>query len=261
MAWYELAFALLGGILAGVINTLAGSGSLVTLPILVVLGLPATVANGTNRVGILIQCAVGVETLRREGQLRWEGTGWLIVPALLGSIVGALIAVDLSEETMNLVIGVLMAVMLVLTLVDPRQWLRQVSEPYEGRPPWWLLALFFGVGVYGGFLQAGVGVMLLVSLVMGARYAVGEANAVKLLIALCFTIPALALFAYHDLVRWGFGLLMGLGQATGAWLAARFLARDERASVWVRRLLILVILIGVGRFLIWPLYQWAVGGA
>lgn len=255
MSWYVYLLAVLGGVLAGVINTLAGSGSLVTLPILVLLGLPANVANGTNRVGIVFQSIVGAAALRRAGHLPLEGTGWFILPAVLGAIAGVLIAVDLSAEVMNVVIGVIMVAMLVLTLLEPKRWLREVSEQREGRPPWWLVVVFFFVGAYGGFLQAGVGVMLLIALVLGARYSLIEANGVKILIALCFTTLALAMFAYNDLVYWPFGLLMAVGQAIGAWLGVRFLSRYEHANVWVRRLLIAVILIGIARFLGAPLLE------
>ncbi len=250
-----LGLAIAGGILAGIINTLAGSGSLVTLPILVLLGLPANVANGTNRVGVVIQCLVGVATFKRHGALELEHSGWYIAPTVAGAIVGALIAVDLSAQIMNIVIGVVMVVMLVLTLLNPKKWLREVSEPRQGRPPWWLLLAFFGAGAYGGFLQAGVGVMLLVALVLGARYTVVAANGVKLVIALLFTSVALALFAFNDLVEWRYGLLMGVGQSIGAWIGARYLSGHESASIWVRRLLLVIIAIGIGRFLGWPLWQ------
>lgn len=248
--------AILGGILAGIINTLAGSGSLVTLPILVALGLPADVANGTNRVGIVFQCAVGVWGFRQEGNLETRSSSWYVIPTLLGSILGAMIAVELSAQVMNFVIGVIMVIMLVLTLINPKKWLRETSERFESRPPLWLPALFFVIGIYGGFLQAGVGVMLLVALVLGARYAVAQANGVKLLIALCFSSVALVIFAFNELVYWPFGFLMAIGQAIGAWLGVRFLSRFEGATLWVRRLLIVVITLGAFRFLGVPLLEY-----
>ena len=248
-----LALALGGGVLAGVINTLAGSGSLVTLPLLVMLGLPAPLANGTNRVGIVFQCASGILTMRQQGTLQTQGSGWFIAPTLLGAILGAMIATTLNEQIMNLTLGVLMVIMLAVTLLNPKQWLREESEREPGRPAWWLLGLFFLMGVHGGFLQAGVGVMLLLGLVMGAKFSLVAANGIKLLIALSFSAVALIMFAFNDLVYWPFGLLMAAGQALGAWLAARFLSHSTHAKVWVRRLLIGVIVVGIARFLVWPL--------
>jgi len=250
-------FAVLGGVLAGVINTLAGSGSLVTLPILVFLGLPANVANGTNRVGIVIQSVVGVSAMRREGKLRGEGSAKFILPTLLGSLVGSWLASGLDAETMDAVIGALMAIMLVTILVNPKRWLREESDEGATALKPWLVVAFFFIGVYGGFIQAGVGILLLVGLVLGAGFSLVEANALKLLLALCFTLIALAVFLVNDLVYWPYGLLMGVGQATGAWLAVRFATRYEGANVWVRRLLILVVCIGIVRF--WGLWELIAG--
>ena len=182
-----LIVALVGGTIAGIINTLAGSGSLVTLPILVFLGLPAHIANGTNRVGILIQSAVGVATFKKQGALELKGTGWFLVPALIGASIGALVATDIGEAATNLTIGILMVIMFVLTLIEPKKWLREVSERTQGRPPTWLLLVFVVIGFHGGFLQAGVGVTLLVGLVLGAGFSLVEANGVKMMIAFCFS--------------------------------------------------------------------------
>ena len=248
LPWYSYVFAIAGGALAGFINTLAGSGSLVTLPILVFLGLPSNVANGTNRVGIVIQSIVGVGSMRRAGALEFQGTARYIAPTVLGALVGAWLASGLSEQVMNRVIGTIMIVMLGLILANPKRLLRERAEESIERRAWWLAPLFFAIGVYGGFLQAGVGVMLLLGLVLGAGLDLLRANAIKLLIALCFTAPALAIFVLGDLVYWPFGFLVGAGQAVGAWAAVRFATGNERANVWTRRLLIAVVVAGIIRF-------------
>jgi uncharacterized membrane protein YfcA len=248
LAWYIYPLILVGGALAGVINTLAGSGSLVTLPLLIFLGLPATVANGTNRVGVILQCFVGLETLRRGGKLRTEGSVWLIVPTVLGSIVGAVIAASMSPEGMETAIAIVMASMLLVLLVNPKRWLREHSELTEGRPKWWLLVIFFVVGGYGGFIQAGVGLLLLAALVLGAGYNIVEGTAVKLLIAAIFTIGALVVFVINDQVNWTYGAMMAVGQSLGAWGAAKFAVESEDAAVWVRRLLITIVFFSMLKF-------------
>lgn len=243
--WYVYVLALLAGVVAGVINTLAGSGSLITLPMLIFLGLPANEANATNRVGVLLQNVVGIRTFQASGKLNVKGWLWLTVPAVLGSLVGAQIAVDLNEQIMNRVIGAVMIVMLLLILFDPQRWLRQRSEVKEGRPSLPLLIAFFAIGVYGGFIQAGVGIFILSALVLGASYNLVDANTIKLIIVLAFTIAAVAIFAANSQIHWGVGLLMAAGQSAGAWLAARFAARSKNANVWVRRLLIAVIVASI----------------
>ena len=256
-AWYIYLLVLVGGALAGVINTLAGSGSLVTLPLLVFLGLPATVANGTNRVGVIVQCLVGVETLRRGGKLRTEGSLWLIVPTVLGALAGAAIAANMTPEGMETAIGVVMALMLVVILINPKRWLRETSDLTEGRPRWWLLAVFFAVGTYGGFIQAGVGVLMLAALVLGAGYNVIEGNAIKLLIAAIFTTGALLVFVANDQVNWAYGALMAVGQSVGAWAAARFAVESENIAVWVRRLLIVIVFFSMLKF--FGVFGWVAG--
>ncbi len=243
--WYVYLLAILAGILAGIINTLAGSGSLITLPMLIFLGLPANVANATNRVGVVLQNVVGAGTLHREGRLSLRGVWWLVGPAVLGSIPGAWLAANLNAKAMNQVIGVVMLVMLVVILIDPKRWLRKESIVKPGRPSAPVLLLFFALGVYGGFIQAGVGVFLLASMVLGVGYNLVEANGIKLIIVLGLTLTALAVFISRGQVIWSVGALMAAGQSIGAWLAARFAARNKNANVWVRRLLIVVIVASI----------------
>jgi uncharacterized membrane protein YfcA len=243
--WYVYLLAIAAGVLAGIINTLAGSGSLITLPMLLFLGLPPNVANATNRVGVTVQNIVGLATFRQSGRLELTGGLWLVVPAVLGSLLGARIAVDLSEQVMNTAIGVVMVVMLGLILFDPKRWLRQQSEVREGRPSIGALALFFLIGIYGGFIQAGVGVLLLTAMVVGLGYNLVDANVIKLIIVLSVTAVALVVFVLNGQVNWAMGALMAVGQSAGAWLAARFASRHKSANVWVRRLLIVIVVVSI----------------
>ncbi|MEZ4861587.1 MAG: sulfite exporter TauE/SafE family protein [Caldilineaceae bacterium] len=248
IGWYAYPLAIIAGIVAGIINTLAGSGSLVTLPMLVFLGLPANVANGTNRIGVLLQNVVGISTFYQRGQLDLRGGLWLVGPAVLGSIIGARIAVDLNERWMNYTIGAVMVIMLFVILLKPDRWLRQQSVVQSGRPSLLTLGIFLLVGAYGGFIQAGVGIFLLAAMVLGTGYTLVHANAIKLLIVFAFTIPALAIFFVNGQVNWGLGLLMAVGQSIGAWLAATFATSNKDANRWVRRLLITVIIVSILKF-------------
>lgn len=228
------------GFAAGFINTLAGSGSLITLPVLILLGLPANVANGTNRVGVLLQNIVAVETFRRHGTLDAAGSLKLIVPAVLGAILGAALAVNVDAALLKRIIGVLMLVMLVVVLWRPNRWLEAHATKHGARL-WIQAPVFFAIGAYGGFIQAGVGIFLLAALVLSAGYDLVGANAIKNLAVLVFTIAALAVFVVHGQVRWELGLLLGLGNAGGAWCAARLAIR--RGAEFVRWALIVILLI------------------
>lgn len=218
----------IAGFIAGFVNTLAGSGSLLTLPVLILLGLPANIANGTNRVGVLLQNIVAVATFRRGGALHTDGSAKIIVPSLLGSIVGAQLAVDLDETLMRQMIGMLMIVMLAIMLAQPNRWIAEHASGHEGRL-WVQVPIFFAIGVYGGFIQAGIGIFLVAGLVLGAGHNLIGANVIKNLIVLIVTAAALVVFIRNDQVRWDLGLLMAAGNGAGAWIAAR-LALTRGAS-------------------------------
>jgi uncharacterized membrane protein YfcA len=239
MDWYLYPAVVAAGFVCGFINTLAGSGSLITLPLLIFLGLPATVANGTNRVAILLQNIVGVSSFRQQKVLDLRGGLLLAIPAVVGSLVGAQIAVTLNEETMRRVIGVLMVVMLIVILARPKRWLEGHGAEVTRRLRWPQWAIFFLIGVYGGFIQAGVGIFLLAGLVLGAGYDLVRANAVKVLIILCFTVFALAVFVINDEVRWTVGLILAAGNMLGAWIASRMAVR--RGAGFVRWILVGVV--------------------
>lgn len=248
IAWYIYPLAIVAGIVAGIINTLAGSGSLVTLPMLISLGLPSNMANATNRVGVAIQNIVGITTFQQSGKFNLAGSWWLVAPAIPGAFLGAWLATTLGPQQMDAVIGTVMVIMLFVILFDAEKWLREKSEVREGRPPLVTLVLFFGIGVYGAFIQAGVGVFILAAMVLGTGYSLIHANAIKLMIVLVVTLLALGIFVSQGMVDWGLGALMAVGQSIGAWLAARFATRYKHANIWVRRLLIAVIVISILEF-------------
>jgi uncharacterized membrane protein YfcA len=244
--WYFIAPAVMvTGFAAGFINTLAGSGSLITLPLLIFLGLPASVANGTNRVGVLVQNIVSVGTFRQRNMLDTRGGLLLSIPAIIGAIIGAQLAVNLDEELLKRTIGALMVVMLVVVLVRPKRWLQERTG--NPRPGPIQFIIFFFIGVYGGFIQAGVGIFLLAGLVLSAGYDLVRANAVKALIVLMFTIAALAVFIFNDQVRWDLGLLLAAGNAAGAWAAARMAV--EKGAEFVRWVLIAILVVSAAGLL------------
>jgi uncharacterized membrane protein YfcA len=255
MAWYLYPAIVAAGFIAGFINTLAGSGSLVTLPLLIFMGLPANVANGTNRVGILLQNVVGLGGFRRQDLLDVKGTIILGLPAIAGSLVGAQIAVNMDEAMMRRAIGMLMVVMLIVILVRPKRWLKGELDVLDSWPGWSRMLLFFGIGVYGGFIQAGVGIFLLAGLVLGVGYDLVRANAVKVGIVLLYTIPALAVFFLNDQVDLFIGLVLSLGNMLGAWVATQTAA--QKGAAWVRRLLIVVVAVAGANLL--GVFDW-IGG-
>jgi uncharacterized membrane protein YfcA len=215
------------GILSGFLNTVAGGGSLLVLPLLVFSGLDMGVANATNRVAILLQSLVAARSFFREGALDVRKSGAAVLPAVLGALFGTVVAIRLDEKMLRGSIALLILAMAFLLVFRPSMW----ENPKRIRMPFWLHgALFFLIGVYGGFVQAGVGFFLIWALVgLGGRDLV-QANAEKVFLVGCFTAVSLTLFASQGLVRIGTGLVLAAGSMIGAHLGARFaVSRGNRA--------------------------------
>src|SRR5512145_3113173 len=152
--WFQYVFIIIAGVVAGFINTLAGSGSLLTLPMLMFIGLPPTMANGTNRIAIMLQSLVGSLGFRKQAALDRSTGLKLGIPSVLGSIAGALMALALNAKAMERVIGILLIIMFFFILFKPEIWLKGQKEKQMPASAWLNFLVFFLIGVYGGFVQA-----------------------------------------------------------------------------------------------------------
>lgn len=227
------------GAAAGFINTLAGSGSLLTLPVLIFLGLPANVANGTNRIGILMQSIAAVGGFKKKKVFEWSEGIWLTLPAAIGALIGSMVAVDIDELLMNRIIGVLLVFMFVLLLAKPERWLNPTNPKTNIRLTPLRFVVFMAIGFYGGFIQAGVGYFLLAGLVLGAGVDLVKANAIKVLITFVFTVLALGVFIYNNQVDYLIGITMGVGNMLGAWVATHVAVK--KGAVFIRWFLLVCV--------------------
>ncbi len=237
--------AVVGAFLAGCINTLAGNGSAITLTILTeLLGLPSTVANGTNRVGILAQSAAGVWAFHSGGKLQLENSRSVLFWTTIGAIAGVVVATEVSNEQFRAVFRYLLLVMLVVIMVRPSRWLRNYTDIRQ-LPAYASVPLFLALGFYGGFIQMGMGVFFLAAMVLVLRFDLVRANAVKIAVVGIYTLLAVAIFAWQQLIDWRLGLLMAVGQTAGGFLTARFAASHPKANVWAYRLLVVVVILAL----------------
>ncbi len=234
------ALLLAAGLAAGIINVIAGGGSFITLPVLIFLGLPPSLANGTNRLGIVVQDLAAVWSFDREGVLDWKAAAFSAGPATLGAGLGALLAVEMSDALFLDILPWLMVVLSLGSLWTPR-------AP-ETERPWGSLGSragiastcgFFLAGVYGGFIQAGVGFLFLaMTTVLGLDLVRG--NAIKVLSILPLAGVALAIFAFHGKVDWLLGSLLAVGFLAGGLLGARLTVL--KGHRWVRVFVTVTIL-------------------
>ena len=241
MEWYMI-LALLGtGLTAGFINTTAGGGSMLALPLLMFIGLPANVANGTNRIAILLQNIIAVNTFRQKKVLDLKTDYKLAVPAIIGSLIGAFFAVEVNPELLRKIIAGLMVVMFLIVVLKPEVWVKERAGETIAKAGVQQYITFFFIGLYGGFIQLGVGFFLLAGLVLECGQNLVKANAVKVFIVLIYTVFSLGIFVYHKQVDWNAGLILAAGNMTGAWLGANFTVRG--GAKYVRYVLIAALII------------------
>lgn len=227
-----LAVLALMGLIAGGINTLAGGGSNLTLPMLMVLGLPPDVANGTNRVGVIMQGVVAVHGFHRYGRLDTGSITAILVPNLLGGALGAVAAAVIPNVALKpLLLGTVL-IMSAVILLRPGFIAPEPGTPVRSinahRGAWWGMFL---AGVYGGFVQAGVGFILLAVLAGGLRYDLVRANALKMVCTVTFTSISLLIFLWFDLIEWIPGLVLAVGTMAGSYLSVRFAIRAQQSTI------------------------------
>jgi uncharacterized membrane protein YfcA len=208
------------GILAGFINVFAGGGSLLTLPFLIFLGLPANVANGTNRVALLMQNIIATSSFKQLRIFKFKEGIYLTLPAIAGAIPGALLASNIDKEFLETFIGILLIIMFLFILIKPEKWIKQKGSD-KTKIGFLQIITFFFIGLYGGFIQAGIGFFLIASLVFVAGSDLIKANALKLFIVLIYNSFALAVFIINGLVDFRFGLIVGIGNMIGAFVGTR----------------------------------------
>jgi uncharacterized membrane protein YfcA len=231
LSYQSLAILAAAGVLATVVNVLAGGGGMIVLPVLMALGLPADVANGTYRLGVVTQSIAGTAAMRREGKLDTRSIVPILIPTVLGATVGALLAVWVPREVLKpimLVTMILMAALIVLR--------KQTLIPDEGpaltpqEAPRSYVGLFLA-GVYGGFIQAGVGFLLLGVLVGTLRHSLITGNALKLVITLAFGSVSLGIFVWAGLVAWVPAVVLAAASIVGARLGVRLMLRVPMAGL------------------------------
>ncbi|QIA08698.1 sulfite exporter TauE/SafE family protein [Draconibacterium halophilum] len=241
MEWYMI-LALIGtGIAAGFINTTAGGGSMLTIPLLMFMGLPANIANGTNRIAILLQNVIAVKTFKQKNVLDFKTDYRLAVPAIIGSIIGALFAVEIDVELLKKIIAGLMVVLLLVVVLKPEVWIKDRVGKVDPKPTVLQYIIFFGIGLFGGFIQMGVGFFLLAGLVLGCGHNLVRANAIKVFIVLIYTVFSIGIFIFHKQVDIVAGLILAAGNMLGAWLGVNFTVKG--GAKYVRYVLILAMII------------------
>lgn len=241
ISWPVVILLILAGFATGVVNTFAGAGTVITYSLFMFLGLPANIANGTNRFGVILQTFSSSVTFWKNEKLDVKKGLWLSIPIVLGTLTGAQFATHLKPESFEKILGVIMLSMLFFIFYNPEKWLVEQIHKTARKITWSQYLIFFMVGVYGGFIHIGVGIFLLIILVMNAGYDLVKANGLKVFLVFIYSPFALAIFIYYHQVNFSYGLIAALGNVAGGILASKMAIK--KGSGLIRWFLAAVILL------------------
>lgn len=202
-----------------------------SLPVLIFMGLPPSVANATNRVAIVLQNIFAVRGFKSKGVSVYPFSLWLGISAFFGSIVGASFAVDINEALFNRILAIVIVGVVVYMGINPLKNVKK-AENMGKKATITSVVVFFFVGIYGGFIQAGVGYLMIMALTLINGFSLVKTNSIKVFVALTYTSVALGIFIYYGIVNWEFGIPLAIGNATGGWLSSRWSV--NKGDNWIR---------------------------
>ena len=224
---------------AAFLNTVGGGGSLFSVPILTFLGLPITSANATSRVAILFQNVFAVAGFKSKGvELPWPYSLYLGLASLGGGFAGSLLASKIADEVFHKIFVGVMFLSVFLILYDPFK--STGNENLSPKRQWIGSFFFFFIGIYGGFVQAGIGFMVIAVLSLVNNLNLVKSNYVKVFAAIVYTGVSVAVFAWQGKINWTIGLVLAIGHALGGWYASRWSV--DKGEVWIKRVMIISII-------------------
>lgn len=244
---YQYVIAILGGFVAGGINSLAGYGSVITLSILIdVIGLPGNIANGTNRLNVFTGTAASGVGFYKNGKLDFTKGTSVILVTFIGAIFGIILAINVSNAQFKEIFKYLIVLLFLSILIKPARWLREENGAY-GMPLWQTLLIYLPLGFYGGFIQMGMGLFFVAVTVIFAKYTMIESNALKVLVICLYTALSIIVFHFNGMVDWKIGLMIGGGAAVGGYATAHMASVIKNANLWAYRLLMVIVVVVILR--------------
>jgi len=229
---------ILAGFLVGVVNTFAGSGTAISYSFFMFLGLPPQLANGTIRIGVVMQTLAASWNFFRNGKLDVKNALKIAIPIVIGSIIGAQIAASINPTLFRVILIGIMFILLILIFYKPEKWLRGHSQEQK-TVKWWHYIIYLFVGIYGGFIHIGVGIFLLAALVLISGYDLVNANGIKVFVVFLYSPFALAVFIYNGQIDYLPGAIAAIGNLLGGITASHFAVK--KGAGFVRIFLVIVI--------------------
>lgn len=240
-SWEIISLLIVAGFMVGFINTIAGSGTVITYSLFMMLGMPANLANGTIRLGVIMQTLVAGLNFRKNKYLDLKKGLKLGIPVVIGSIAGAQIAANINEAVFEKIMVAVLFIMLIFIFYDPQRWLKDQIHLIHKKTDAVQMLIFFGIGLYGGFIHIGVGIILLSAIVLNAGYDLVKANAIKIMIVFLYSPFALGVFMINSQVDYKVGLISAIGNILGGLVGSNMAM--SRGNTFVRGVLVTVILL------------------
>lgn len=237
----DLIIILITGITAGFINVNAGGGSFLTIPMLIFTGLPAAVANGTNRIALTLASMVSVHNFRKRGFFEWKIALMLGIPTAIGAIIGSFISINLPDELYTMILATVIIIVIIVIIINPQRFIKKniIEASIKNRTAG--IIIFFFLGIYAGVIQAGVGFLMITSLVFLTGYSLVKINSIKVMIAMTYMLVTLAVFIFSGNVNWVYALVLSVGNGTGAYLGTRFAVKH--GDKWIKVILLIAAVI------------------
>ena len=240
---FELGLLLLVGIATGFLNVMAGGGSMLSVPMMIFLGVPGTIANATNRIAILPQNISAVIAFYRKGFSNFKLSLSLAACTIPGTIIGAMIAAKIPNDQFNTLLAIIMIIVLIIMSLPQPQTLATNEKSSRSR----LIAghgLMALIGFWGGFIHIGVGFLLMPVLNRVMQFDLITTNAHKVFIVLCYTTVALFVFTSQLELIWKFGIALAIGTTIGGWLAANFQIKQGIGAIkWTLNVVVILFII------------------
>ena len=243
MPWYEVVALLTAGMAAGTINTIVGSGTLITFPTLLFFGIPPLVANVSNTIGLVAGGLTGIHGYRAELAGQGSVLRRLVPASLLGAVTGAILLLELPESAFDAIVPILIAAALLLVLLGPRiqAWAATRHPDHDSRSRHLLLMVgIFAAGVYGGYFGAAQGILLVGIMSILMTISLQRINGLKNVLSTVANAVAAVMFMLlaWERIDWSVAALIAVGSLAGGYVGARV---GRRLSRRVLRGLILVI--------------------